>query len=206
MRTVAFVLLLGTVVAGGGGEAPALPPLTLPVASNGEPDKGEHPHDRVVISVDGKGFVHCMGKRVTLDGLVTHVIERKKLLDKTGQGFEKLPHGGFVSKMHALLRIDRDAPWIHVQWLLTLLAEQRIYKIQFAVKRAADRSYKKEEAAALGAKWVDRAPPAKPRLEAKLKAFLPTDKGLLGGWRQPQEIKISIHILASKEVVVREPG
>jgi biopolymer transport protein ExbD len=205
MRTVAFVLLLAVVVAGGGGgEAPApkLAPLTLPVASKGVPDKADDPHDRVIIGVDALGRVHTAGKRNTLDGLVTYVMGCKERYDKQtkGQGYEKLPHGGVVSKIYALLRIHKDVPWQQVQWILTLLAEQRIYKVQFAVKRQADRSYTKEEAAALGAKWVDQAPPAKPKLEAKLKAFLPTDKGLLGGWKQPQELTVALHVMARQEI------
>ena len=75
MRTVAIVLLLAVVAAGGGGgEAPGLTPpglapLTLPVASNGTPDNGKYPDDRVIINVDAKGFIHWMGKKVTLDEL-----------------------------------------------------------------------------------------------------------------------------------------
>jgi biopolymer transport protein ExbD len=201
MKTAAVVLLLAAFACG--GDEPRtlkLAPLTLPVASHGVADKDDDPCDRVICEIDALGRVHVAGQPGTLDALVSHVIERKKRYDEKtkGKGYEKLPHGGLASRLYALLRVHKDVPWQHVQWLLTLLAEQRIYRIQFAVKRVADRSYRREEATALGAKWVDRAPPEKPRLEAKLKSFLPTDKGLLGGWKQPPEIVVGVHIVCTQ--------
>ena len=203
MRSVPILLLLAALASSqGGGEAPGLASLTLPVASQGVADMGDDPDDRVIIGVDSLGHVYVAGKLATLDELVTHVMERKERYDKKtkGRGYETLPGGATVSKLYALLRVHKDVPWQQVQWILMLLAEQRIYKIQFAVKRVADRSYTKEEAAALGAKWVDLAPRGKPRLEAKLKAFLPTHKGMLGLWKQPPQIKVSLHVLARQEI------
>jgi hypothetical protein len=34
-----------------------------------------------------------------------------------------------------LLRADKDTPWQQVQWLMTVMAEQKLYKLQFATKQ-----------------------------------------------------------------------
>ena len=70
-----------------------------------------------------------------------------------------------------LLRVEKDAPWRHVQWVLAILEEQKFYKLQFGVKLKADRDYSAEEAALLGAERTDtRARPG--RLEGKILCFL----------------------------------
>jgi len=208
MRSVPIVLLLAAVVAGqGGAEAPAAPPLTLPVASQGVVDKGDDPHHRLILTVDAKGFVTWKGKKVTLDELSAILGKRNEYFDlkmraQGKSGHEDLPGGGKASKLYVLLRADKDTPWQHVQWLLTLLAEQRIYKLQFAVRRVADRSYTREEAARLGAEWVDRAPPKEPQLDAKLDAFLPIDRGIAAPRKAPV-IHAGIHIVARKEIAAK---
>jgi biopolymer transport protein ExbD len=192
MKTVPIVLLLAALVACEDKPQAAanLPPLTLPVASQGVEDKGDDPHDRLIISVDEKGFVHFRGKKVTLDELGPILCNRKEIYNlkmrvKGKDGMEKLPGGGLASKLYVLLRADEDTPWQHVQWLMCILAESHLYKLQFAVRRAAD----------------TKAEPENTRLAAKMEAFLPRDDGILPiPGEPPQEIRLAVHIVARKEV------
>jgi biopolymer transport protein ExbD len=208
MRCAPIILLLAALPGcKKGAEAPAeLAPLTLPVASSGQPDKGEYPHDRVIISVDAKGFVSCNGKRATLDELGAILSDLTEKYDlkrraKGKSGFESLLEGG-ASKLYVLLRADKETPWQHVRWLMTILSEHKLYKLQIAVSRVADRSYTKEEAARLGAEWVDRPPSEKARLEAELDAFL--SKVDWVPVREPSnDIKAGVHIVARKEVAAK---
>jgi hypothetical protein len=82
-------------------------------------------------------------------------------------GYEVLAPGVKASRLRVVLQFDRDAPWIHVQWILLVCAEQRMPKIAFAVRGSDDREF-----------WLD--------------ATLPTDRGI--GQRKPQVIKVSILI------------
>jgi len=213
MRSVPIVLLLAAVVAcENKPQAPAdlaqpdLTPLTLPVASQGVADKGDDPHDRLVINVGAKGFVYWKGKKITLDELGAILSNRKevynlKMRAKGESGMEKLRGGGTASKLYVLLRADKETPWQHVLWLMTIMAEQKLYKLQLAVSRVADRAYTEAEAARLGAEWVDRAPPEKPRLDAKLDAFLPRDE-----FHPPPgtpETRAVMHIMARKEIAAK---
>jgi hypothetical protein len=87
--------------------------------------------------------------------------------------YEKLL-GREVSKVVLRLRVDKDVPWIHVEWVLTAALEQRFAKIEIAARQAADRSYSKEEASLLGAPWLDGEPTdGSRRDEATLAAYLP---------------------------------
>ena len=182
MRLFTCMLLLGVLASAG-----ELAPVTLPVASKGAPDKAHDGADRVIISLNRLGQVHVKGKKTTLHGMVEHVEERMEVYDRIQKavgksGYEKVG-GANASRMFALLRVDKDVPWIHVQWLMLLLVEQRIYKVQFAVKQK------------------DGPDPKPPALESKLKAHLPTDKGILAGGKEPPgEIKIIVHIVARQEM------
>lgn len=205
MRSVPIVLLLAALAAPAagqsGGKAPGVPPLTLPVASQGVADKGADPDDRMIITLDAKGCVHFKGAKTLkeLSASLAYANDKYdlKMRSKGKRGTESLLGGGKVSRLYVLLRANKETPWQHVQWLLAILAEQGIYKVQFAVTRVADRAYTKQEAVRLGVEWVDRA--QEPQPKAKLHAFLPVDR------RPPPalEMRARIHILARQEIAAK---
>ena len=39
----------------------------------------------------------------------------------------------------------RNTPWQHVQWLMTIMAEEKLFKLQFATKKFADGDYPEKE-------------------------------------------------------------
>jgi biopolymer transport protein ExbD len=131
--------------------------LTLPVAYMAEEDKGQEEDDRIILNVDKYGQLMWKQKNVSLEELGTilgtardrYEIKMKQL----GKlGVEDLPGGGKASKLYVLLRADKDTPWQHVQWLMTIMAEQKLYKLQFATKKFRDGNYRDDrEARALDA-------------------------------------------------------
>ena len=136
--------------------------IHLPVASMGVEDRNDDPEPRVVVSLTRNGEIlvdygtflsdkHHALIPVTLTALSTFLDIAKRSRDP-----ETLREGVQVSRLFVLLRVDRDAPWQHVQSLLSTLAEHKYYKVQFGVQRA------------------DAPAPTPPRFEAKLKAWLPT--------------------------------
>jgi biopolymer transport protein ExbD len=123
-----------------------------------EEDKGQEEDDRVILNVDKYGAIHWKGQLKTLDELGTILSNARdkyelKMKQQNKSGLEDLPGGGKASKLYVLLRADKDTPWQHVQWLMTIMAEQKLYKLQFATKKFRDSSYKDEaEATALDAR------------------------------------------------------
>lgn len=139
--------------------------LTLPLAHMADQDKADDPDDRVILNVDQMGYVMWKGKKVTLDelGAILGNLKEKYELKKRAQGqsgLEDLPGGGKASKLFVLLRADKETPWQHVQWLMTIMAEQKLYKMQFATKKFADAAFRnkvgdKEEWQILDGVWQD---------------------------------------------------
>ncbi len=130
--------------------------MTLPVAYMAEEDRGQEEDDRVVLNIDVYGGLMWKGKDVNLDELGTVLGTARdkyelKMRQAGKSGTEQLPGGGTASKLYVLLRADKDAPWQHVQWLMTVMAEQKLYKLQFATKKFKDGFIKPEEAAILDA-------------------------------------------------------
>jgi biopolymer transport protein ExbD len=131
--------------------------LTLPVAYMAEEDKGQEEDDRVILNVDKYGAVWWKGQQKNLDELGTILSTARdryalKMKQLGKSGLEDLPGGGQASKLYVLLRADKDTPWQHVQWLMTIMAEQKLYKLQFATKKYKDKNYTEEEATALDAR------------------------------------------------------
>jgi biopolymer transport protein ExbD len=130
--------------------------MTLPVAYMAEEDKNQETDDRVILNIDVYGGLMWKGKQVNLDELGTVLGTARdryelKMHQKGESGMEDLPGGGKASKLFVLLRADKDAPWQHVQWLMTIMAEQKLYKLQFATKKFKDGFISNEEAALLDA-------------------------------------------------------
>jgi len=131
--------------------------LTLPLAYMAQEDKDDDPDDRVILNVDEKGELLFKSKPINLDELKAILENQKKYYNakmaaEGGSGYEDLPGGGKASKLYVLLRADRDTPWQHVQWLMTIMAEAKLYKLQFATKKfvgGAGKSYSPAEVKAL---------------------------------------------------------
>lgn len=131
--------------------------LTLPIAHMAEEDKGQEEDDRVVLNVDKYGQVVWKQKNVSLDELGTILSTARdryelKMRQLGKSGLEDIGGGAKASKLYVLLRADRDTPWQHVQWLMTVMAEQKLYKLQFATKKFRDGNYTEAEAVALDAR------------------------------------------------------
>jgi biopolymer transport protein ExbD len=130
--------------------------MTLPVAYMAEEDKNQEKDDRVILNIDKYGGLMWKGKAVNLDELGTVLSTSRdkyqlKMKQQNKEGMEDLPGGGKASKLYVLLRADKDAPWQHVQWLMTIMAEQKLYKLQFATKKFKDGFISPEEASILDA-------------------------------------------------------
>lgn len=132
--------------------------LTLPVAYMSEEDKGQEEDDRIILNVDKHGQLIWKQKNVNLDELGTILSTARdryelKMRQQGKSGLEDIGGGAKASKLYVLLRADRDTPWQHVQWLMTIMAEQKLYKLQFATKKFRDGNYRDDaEAAAIDAR------------------------------------------------------
>ncbi|MHC4339253.1 MAG: hypothetical protein ACYSX0_03425, partial [Planctomycetota bacterium] len=108
-------------------------------------------------------------RQVSLNDLAEHLGREAKAFDERERkeqrsGYEVLATGAKASRLRVVLQSDRAAPWVHLQWILTVCAEQRMPKVAFAVRGSDDREF-----------WLD--------------ATLPTDRGV-GPPRA--EIKVSV--------------
>jgi biopolymer transport protein ExbD len=94
------------------------------------------PFSSVLLELDQKGGVYFAGGRVTLDEVEAQVIRATEqhaiFLRRQGKpGMEKLANNREVSFVEIHLRVHKEAPWRHVQLLMTLLAEMRTPRISF---------------------------------------------------------------------------
>ncbi len=131
--------------------------LTLPLAHMAQEDKDNDPDDRVILNVDKNGEIKYRGRTVNLDELGTVLATalrnyNRKMAEDGKSGSEDIGNGIKASKLFVLLRADRDTPWQHVQWLMTIMSEQKLYKMQFATKRFTDGFYNKEDSKMLAGK------------------------------------------------------
>ncbi len=144
--------------------------LTLPLARPAVEDKDNDKDDRVILNIDDKGQLLYKGNAISLDELGARLENAKRLYERQqkrrGKEAYEITKGGKASKLFVLLRADRNTPWQHVQWVMTIMAEQKLYKLQFATKIFADSHYSKGEKYAdgrqvpdnlvemLGGKWL----------------------------------------------------
>jgi biopolymer transport protein ExbD len=132
--------------------------LTLPLAYEATEDKNDDPDDRIILNVDNKGQILFRGDVKNLDELGTILDQAVRMynIKKKGEGLEAVVPGGpkSASKLFVLLRADKDTPWQHVQYLMTIMAEQKLYKCQFAVKKFIGQGYGGEKGLA-EAKMLD---------------------------------------------------
>jgi biopolymer transport protein ExbD len=119
-------------------------------------DKGGETDERIILNVDNKGGLHWRGNPVTLEQLGNVLSNQRDKYDQKmrqlGQsGVEEVAPGVKASKLFVLLRADKDTPWQHVQWLMTVMSEQKLYKLQFATKQFKDGFISEKEARELDA-------------------------------------------------------
>ena len=114
--------------------------LTLPIAYMAASDEDNDPDDRIILNVDKFGQVKWKGQNRTLGELGSILADQKRLYQKIKarkgeKAFEIFESGGKATKLYVLLRADKDTPWQHVQWLMTVMAQQKYYKLQFATAK-----------------------------------------------------------------------
>jgi biopolymer transport protein ExbD len=133
--------------------------LTLPLAHMSQQDKNEEKDNRVILNIGSEGKIIYKGQPISLDQLGKELdffkgVFSERMKQKGEDPEEVLPSGGKASKLYVLLRADRNVPWQHVQWLMTVMAEHKLYKLQFATKKFIGGPYEKEpeEAKMLGGK------------------------------------------------------
>ena len=146
--------------------------LTLPIAITAEPDKSDDKDTRYIVNVDRQGVIQYKGKSYTL-GELKQLLNRLKRIYGVYKDFGKPkpqrvekhksdPGGQYGSELFVLVRADKDTPWQHVQWIMTIMAEEKLYKLQFGAKQYADGEYLKpgkaaglEEVKSLGGQWKE---------------------------------------------------
>lgn len=119
--------------------APGFVAVDLPVADMLERDVGEE-HDRIIVQLGRDGNLFRNGE-LSLDALGEQLAAAKeryelKMKQQGKRGVEELPDGTFVSKLYVLVRADQAAPARQVGYVLHVLARERFYKVQYAVRRA----------------------------------------------------------------------
>ena len=159
--------------------APDVVPMSLPVASWAEDDLDNDPQARVIVNLDRKGQL-VQKRRNALrvcHWTTVSLAELRAILDEASRstGYENAaPDGTRASKLYVLLRADKDTPWRHVKWILAVLREAKIYKLQFGVTRSVDLSYTEKEARQLNATRRSVLPGTGDLLAEKLPCFLRT--------------------------------
>lgn len=71
-------------------------------------------------------------RAVTLAGLAGRLAEIARLFHEEQQANGASGYEGRASRLNVAFRVDGDAPWQHVQWLLIVCAEQRFARTWFA--------------------------------------------------------------------------
>lgn len=160
--------------------------VDLPVAHHAAPDRDPAPDRRLVFGLTRNGEIRFGRKTLSLSALATTLEEQKRLYDmamrKKGlSGYEVVSGGIKASRLLVLLCADGDAVWQHVQWFMTILAEQKIHKLQFATRSG------------------DAETSGKPRTYGVMAADLPVNRDANPLAEPFQRIAVSVHIVAHKE-------
>ncbi|MHC4225069.1 MAG: ExbD/TolR family protein, partial [Planctomycetota bacterium] len=185
MRLWGYAFLVALIVAPVCAEE--VPEVVLPVASS-----GTGPADRVVLTIDSQGHLRSKETVRTLDELTTILdnAKRGRVEIRRAEGLADLKR----TDLTVLLRVHKDAPWLHVQWVMTVMAEQKVHKLRFAVRRTAGPGYSEKEAKALGASRFAVLPATE---ESTLNADLPADPAA----DQVERYNVGIHIVPRLEDV-----
>jgi biopolymer transport protein ExbD len=121
--------------------------LTLPLAYTALEDKADDPDDRLILNVDKHGQILFRGQPKNLNELGTILGQAVRLynITKKGEGLIEVAPGAKASKLFVLLRADKDTPWQHVQYLMTIMAEQKLFRCQFACSKFIGGGYGGDE-------------------------------------------------------------
>jgi len=157
-----------------------------PVAASAVLDKADDPSRRVVVNLNANG-------EMTIGGAGRSLADFAEILEKQANirhaleqsGKLKRPSGVVGSTMKVLLRLDRDAPWVHAQWLMIMAAENKVYRLQLAAQRVDD---PKQKQLAVPDSYV--------------KAWLPMDTPVVLR-RAPAVHLIRIHVSGRKEELAK---
>ena len=108
-------------------------------------------------------------KWLSLDALGEHLVARGQAYDaqmrkEKRSGYDTLPDGVTASRVQVRIKADADAPWRYVQWIMTVCAQKRFPKLVFVKDNDI----------------VD--------------VPLPTDLGLLRGFRQRIKIRVDVRL------------
>jgi len=124
----------------------------------------------VVVNVDDSGNLAVGDRRCSLESLQKALVaERARVRRANAEAPE----------MRVLLRVSRNAPWVHVQWILLVCAEEKFGRTEFAVRRADGSA-------------------------GFLKAWLPEDRGLRADPRVRAWIKVHAIAREERESVFRD--
>jgi len=101
--------------------------VRLPLAAGVARDKGPWGENRLTINLTRRGELRARGHEFSLRSLgvlLRGLVTARKLDPK-------------LARLRVLLRVDGDAPWGHVQTLLTEIKRSGIESVEFAVRAAA---------------------------------------------------------------------
>ncbi|MHC4939161.1 MAG: ExbD/TolR family protein [Planctomycetota bacterium] len=131
--------------------------LTLPIAYMAQEDKDDDEDDRIILNVDKHGALIWRSEARSLGEIKSILAQQKILYEKkcrrlNKEAYETLKSGAKATKLYVLLRADKDTPWQHVQWLMTIMAQEKYYKLQFASSKfiGGKGDWKKGEQQGLG--------------------------------------------------------
>ena len=132
--------------------------LTLPLASKAAEDKADEKDLRIILNIDRQGRLLIKGQEKSLADLGRYLSLAKrqynlKMKSEGKSGYQKEGRAGAkedVSRLFVLLRADKDTPWQHVQWVMMIMSEEDLFKLQFATKKFIDGDYEGRYGAAEG--------------------------------------------------------
>jgi len=119
---------------------------------------------------DGKDW-----KDATLESLGTFLGNARRAHDdamrkQASSGYEMIPGGAKASKLFVWIEADPGTPWQHLQWLMTIAAEQKYYKLELSDGKR------------------------------RMLVFLPIDRGIRPTEEKPPpEIKVAVHVVSRAE-------
>ena len=167
-RRVAVVLRAAAAAVAGDSPAEPIPSGGLSRAARDQP--------AVLVRLRGGGHVQVKQRSAwrdaTLDSLGAFLRMQKDAFEfrarrQGGSGVDELANGGTASKLFVSTEAAPETPWQHVQWLMTIAAEQRYYKLEVSDGKR------------------------------RMLVFLPTDRGIFPKPREgPREVKLAVDVAA----------
>ena len=107
-----------------------MPTLELPVIPGSVEDTRDD--ERLTISMDDQGSTPFRGIPRSLDEFGTIVSEAKRVANLRARVYDKTCAPPHRDKLSVVLRVSREAPWLHVKWLLGVLADEDVDRVQLA--------------------------------------------------------------------------